>query len=209
MGCSLSLSNRWEKEQMRLNRGSPLSILAIALLISSVATARLPPPQPHAIVPPTGWIKSESNGASIFRPDDVPAGKLYFIIVFPDEVLGKKSLTRWFNSRIDTVLAKAGSLVQRGTVEQKPPKVLSCTSTFIPTSGGQMVSVFTAISPRAGYGRLLVLTSTPEPPLMERYKTASGVIIHEVIAAVPEAKKPKEIPVAPSGEKETAARTGA
>ncbi|MES2459960.1 MAG: hypothetical protein V4671_05195 [Armatimonadota bacterium] len=160
--------------------------------------------QPTPVALPEGWIKTESNGASIYRPCDVPAGKLYFVIAFPEEPLGKKSLTQWFNSRIDTVLAKAGSLIQRGTVEQKTPKALTCTSTFVPASGGQMLSVFTAVSPRSGQGRLCILTSTSDTALMERYKTATAAITQGFLTPQSENKKPKENPSPPSADKSTA-----
>lgn len=194
-----------------------LGVLAIGILLPSLGVAAPPPESTHAISLPDGWIKAESNGASIFRPNDVPPGKMYFIMIFPEEPLAGKSLTQWFNIRIDTILAKSGTLVRRGKIEQKTPKILTCTSAFKPTADEQLVGFFTAAASRPGHARLLMMTTASDPALRERYKIASRAILHDFrAAAITEAKESggttptaaagntsKDGHPVPSGEKET------
>jgi hypothetical protein len=113
-------------------------------------------------------------------------------MIFPEEALAEKSFTQWFSLRIDTLLAKSGTLIQRGKVEQKTPKILTCTSTFKPASGEQCIGVFKAAMPRSGHGRLLMMTSDSDAALRARYKTASGTIIRDFIAVASEIKEPGE-----------------
>ena len=166
-----------------VSRG-PLHVL-FALIVSAltsvpfIAGATQPANAPGSSAP-AGWTSSTTGPITIYKPENLPAGKTFQLAIRPPQSLAGQPLAAWFTAQVQADLQQRGVQARIGNPQTNPDGSLLLLVPYQDHAGQSWTAVY-AVATRPDGEQFCSMVSNLPPQEMKTYIRSGATIFGETV----------------------------
>ena len=153
-----------------------LSVLTSVLFIAGAA----PRTNAQSSSAPAGWTKSTTSPVAIYKPDNLPLGKTFELIIQPPQSLAGQPLLAWFTAQVQADLRERGAVAHIGNPQTNPDGTLLLLVSYRDRAGQNWTAVY-AVATRPDGAQICSMISNLTPQEMKTYIRSGATIFGDTI----------------------------